>query len=214
MATILETMDNPSAALPACRLCIKRLHSLPAVQNCFTVEFKKGFRGRFSKDERRKTILAVCRSNRVIYDVTFMIYGFGKKKVSAITQMWPCVDIDNGNAKVNPLFDSRVARSLRKLGMEHCCSQWSFGQEGEEEHKLKERWGIATNSRGHFIVADYKDGKVKVYNSSGGFSYSFCPISDDSTTAVIIHDVATDKSDNIYVLVSLKHPGVAEEESC
>lgn len=41
MATILEAVDNLSAALASCRLCIERLHSLPAVQNCFTVELAK-----------------------------------------------------------------------------------------------------------------------------------------------------------------------------
>ena len=213
MSTVLETVDNPSAALPACRLCVERLHSMPAVQNCFTVELRKGLRGRFSKDERREIILAVCRLNRVIYDVTFFTYGFDSKEVSGISQMWPCVTIGNGDANVNPLCDSRVAKTLRKLGMEHCCLQWSFGQEGEEEHKLKEPWGIATNTQGDFIVADHKDGNVKVYNNSGSFLYSFRPVTDDLETAVCAHDVATDSNGNIYVLVTLKKPEADEEES-
>jgi len=29
MATILETVDNPSVGLAACRMCIERLHCLP-----------------------------------------------------------------------------------------------------------------------------------------------------------------------------------------
>ena len=219
MATILETVDNPSEALPACRLCIERLHSLPAVQSCFTVEFKKGFRGHFSKDERREIFLAVCRLNRVVYDVTFLTYGFGNRDVSSILQMWPCVELEKGSAKVNPLQlfpETRVAKTLSKLGMTHFCLQWSFGQDGEEEHKMKDPWGIATNSDGHFIVADLKDGKVKVYDESGKFLYSFCPVTDDTvafTAAVFVHDVATDKNDNIYVLVTLKKPGAQEEES-
>ena len=219
MATILEMVENPSAALPACTLCIERLHSLPAVQSCFTVEFKKGFRGCFSKDERREIVLAVCRLNRVIYDVTFLTYGFGNRDVSSILQMWPCIELEKGSAKVNPLQlfpDSRMAKTLSKLGMTHFCLQWSFGQDGEEEHKMKDPWGIATNSHGHFIVADLKDGKVKVYDGIGKFLYSFCPVTDDAvafTTAVFVHDVATDKNDNIYVLVTLKKPGAQEEES-
>ena len=90
LATILETMGNPSATLPACRLCIERLHSLPAVQNCFTVEFKKGFRGRFSKDERRELILAVCRLNRVSMDLVtkrFLISPKCSLALTSITKM-------------------------------------------------------------------------------------------------------------------------------
>jgi len=211
MATILETVDNPSAAIPACRLCIEKLHSVPAVQNCFTVELKKGLRGRFSKDERREIISAICRLNRVIYDVMFMSYGFGNKDVLDILQTWPCIEVDK--EKVNPLLDSKVAKALHKLGMKHCSLHWSFGQEGEEDHKLKDPWGIVTNTQGHFIVADYKDGNVKVFDSGGNFLYSFCPVTDDSATAVFVHDVATDKNDNIYVLVTVKKPTGEEDGS-
>ena len=213
MATILETVDNPSAALSACRLCLDRLHSLPAVQNCFAVELKKGLRGRFSKDERREIISTICRFNRVIYDVSFMIYGFGNKEMTGIVEIWPCIEIDNGNTKVNPLIDTRVASILRKRDVKHFSVPWSFGQEGEVEHKLKEPWGITTDNHGNFIVADYRDRNVKVFDSTGKFLYSFCPAIDDTATAIFIHDVATDKNDNIYVLVTLKKPGADEDES-
>ena len=84
--------------------------------------------------------------NRGVYDVTFMSYGFGNIEVSDILQMWPCIEIDE--EKINPLLDSKVARTVQKLGMKHCSLHWSFGQEGEEEHKLKDPWGIATNAQG------------------------------------------------------------------
>lgn len=48
LATILETVDDPSAGLLACQLCIEKLHALPAVQNSFDVELKKGLRSLFS----------------------------------------------------------------------------------------------------------------------------------------------------------------------
>jgi len=58
--------------------------------------------------------------------------------------------------------------------MEHCCVKpWSFGQEGEEEHKLKEPRGIATNTDGQFIIAANGDKTVKVFSSSGKFLHSF-----------------------------------------
>ena len=213
MATILEAVDNPSAAITSCRMCIERLHSLPVVQNCFHVELKGSFRGRFSKDERREIISAVCRLNRVVYDVMFMTCGFGNKEVSGIPQMWPSVEIDHGKAKINPLLESKVAKTLHKLGIKHCSLQWSFGQEGEEEHKLKEPWGITTTTQGHFIVADYKDANVKVFDNYGRFLYLFRPVTDEETTVVSVHDVATDENDNIYVLVTIKNPESDEEES-
>ena len=198
MATILETVDNPEIAFAACRVCIEELHSLSAVKICFTVELKGGFWARFSKDERRAIISATCHVNRTIYDVMLMV-SFGSKQLSA--NNWPCVD--TGEEKVDPLCDERVAKVLQKQGMEHCCVAWSFGQEGEEEHKLKWVKGIATNADGQFITADYSDKSVKVFDSSGKFVLQFHPHRNDTETALDVLDVATDVNSNIYVLVSL-----------
>ncbi|KAL9954386.1 hypothetical protein ACROYT_G041917, partial [Oculina patagonica] len=155
MATILETVDNPADAVALCRVCIKELNALSAVQNTFDVQLKKGLgavRGLFGKEERKKIISSVCHVNRVIYDVTQTV---GK---NVDLMMWPSVD--TGENKVDPLRDERVTEVLCKQGMEHCCiTPWSFGQEGEEKHRLKYPSGIATNSSGQFIVGDNEDVK-------------------------------------------------------
>ena len=205
MATILETVDNPGDALAPCRVCVKELNSLSAVQNSFHAQLKKGIqssvRGLFSKDERKKIISDVCHVNRVIYDVSQTV----GQVVHALTS--PTVDV--GEDKVDPLRDGRVTKVLRKQGMEHCCVTWSFGPhfpEGEEGHKLKYSCGIATNSSGQFIVGHNGDSKVKVFDSSGTFIKFFTLPNDDANTKLYLVDVATDMKDNIYVLVRLKKP--------
>ena len=194
MATILETVDNPEDALAPCRVCIEELNSLSAVQNSFDVQFKKGIqalKGLVGKDERRKIISSVCHVNRVIYDVTQIV---GKEF------LW-ISSIDIGEGKVDPLRDKRVAKVLSKQGMEHCLvTPWSFGQEGKEEHKLKNPTGIATNSSGQFIVGDRGDSDVKMFDPSGQFIQYLRLPNDDVKTKLYIHDVATDNKDNIYVL--------------
>ena len=197
MATILETVDNPEDAATPCRVCIEELNSLSAVQKSFDVQLKKGIqalKGLVGKDERRKIISSVCHVNRVIYDVTQTV---GK---DVHLWIWPAVDI--GEDKVDPLRDGRVAEVLRKQGMEHCLvTPWSFGQEGKEEHKLKNPTGIATNSSGQFIVGDEGDNDVKMFDPSGQFIQYLSLPNDDVKTKLYIHDVATDNKDNIYVLV-------------
>ena len=86
--------------------------------------------------------------------------------------------------------------------MEHCHVPWSFGQEGEEEHKLEFPWGIATNSSGQFIVGDRNE--VKIFDPNGHFIQHFSLPNDDVETELYIRDVATDNKDNIYVLVRCK----------
>ncbi|KAL9970633.1 hypothetical protein ACROYT_G023043 [Oculina patagonica] len=194
MATILETVDNPTDALAPCRLCIKELNCLPAVQNSFDVQLKKGLKGLFSKEQRRKIIFSVCHVNRVMYDV---MQALGKDVHLLI---WPAV-VTHAD-KVDPLRDGRLTEVLREQGMDHCCVvPWSFGQGREEKYKLMQPRGIATNSSGHFIVADYGDRNIKAFDSSGNLINQFSPPNDCKSTKFYVHDVATDVNDNMYALV-------------
>ena len=204
MATILETVDNPEDCLRPCKVCVEDLHDLSGVKECFKVELKKGFWARLGKDERRKIISTVCFFNRVVYDVTLMA-RFGSKGELSVN--WPCVN--TGEEQVNPLRNQKVDEVLKKQGMEHCCVKpWLLGQEGEEEHKLKSPSGIATNSKGQFLIADNGDETVKVFDSNGKFDFRFNPQTDDADTKLNILDVATaGEDDKIYLLVGLKKPG-------
>ena len=199
MAAILETVDNPEDALPACRVCIEELNSLSGVRKSFNVELKKGFLARLSDDKRGEIISTVCHVNRVMYDVAFMVARRGE------LLMLP--RIDTGEEKVDPLRDERVAKVLRKQGMEHCFVPWSFGQNGEDEHKLLNPSGITTNKDGQFIVADF--GGLKVFDSNGKFVHHIRPRTDKELEVL---DVATDRVSNLYILVRLKTTGVAGEE--
>ena len=196
-------------ALPECEQCLQKLHSLPAVQKSFNVEFEKSqlnVRGRFGKDERREIISIVCQINRVIYDAT--------QAVGRDVNVWFWPYVDTGEEKVDPLRDGRISKVLHKVSMEHCwVTPWSFGQEGEEEHKLKEPRGIATNHRGQFLIADDGDKTVKVFDSNGKFDLRFNPQTDDADTKLDILDVATaGQDDRIYLMVELKKPGAEEWE--
>ena len=200
MATILETVDNPSDALAACRVCLDELHQVPAVKEYFKVELEEGLRlrARFNKDERRQIIFSVCHANRVIYDVMNML-GSVKR--------WTLPYVETGKENVDPLRNERVVKALKKQGNEHCCLLWSFGQEGEEKHKLMDPRGIATNTKGQFVIADYGDKTVKMFDSKGKFDFRFNPQTDDTHSKLYILDVATAlEDDNIHLLVELKKP--------
>ena len=197
MATILETVDNPADAVPPCGVCVEELNSLPAVQNSFDVQLKTGIqkvRGLFGKEERREIIFNVCHVNRVIFDIAL-----------ALGRLDFCPSVDIGENRVIPLCDVRVRDVLLKHDKEYCCLPLrSLGQEGEEEHKLKDPRGIATNSSGEFIVIDLH--YVKVFDNSGKFVKQ-SSLSTDEVNTIFACEVATDMSDNIFVLTKLKKPG-------
>ena len=191
MATILETVDNPTDALAACSVCLDELHQLPAVKEYFKVELEEGLRlrARFNKDERRQIIFSVCHANRVIYDVMSML-GSGK--------MWTLPGVETGKEKVDPLRNERVIKTLTKQGKENCCipAPWSLVQEGKEKHKLKGPSGIATNTKKQFLIADIRDATVKVFDSNGKFDFRFNPQTDDADKKLYILDVATAGEDD------------------
>ena len=202
MATVLETIDHPADAVASCRVCIEELNSLPVVQQSLQEQLRTGImavKGLFSKEERRKVISGVCLINRVVYDVTQTV------SVKEPLPQWPM--IDTGKEKVDLLRDRRVTKILCRQGMENCSVSWILGHYGEEEHRLNNPSGIATNSSGQYIVADC-DKTIKVFDKSGKFVQRFrvpAPLLDDmgkhlSFTYRVVHLVA-DMNDNIYVPV-------------
>ena len=188
-ATILERVDYPQDALTACRLCLEELHSMPAVQGSFSVEFKKGFWALFSKAVRSEIIVMVYRLNRVICDVMFMVCDGDCRDM---VETWPLVDLRE--EKVSVLSDRRVRESLCKMGLEHYWDPitWSFGE-------LKDPVCVGTNSEGQFIVAEQVKG-VTVFDCTGRYMHHLETPS-PAYYVIRVHDVATDKSDSIYVLM-------------
>lgn len=197
-ATILENVDHPEDALAACRLCLHDLHSMPAVHNNFKVALDNGVRARIKRNKRREIISNVCRVNRVIYDVMRIV-------CEAVDLENHCIDIGN-KTLVDPLRDVRVTQTLPISDITHCCiTPRLLGQDDKmPDSKLKMPQGIATDRKGQFIVGDNEDRSVKVFDHSGKFVKSLCPKPNENGTELSIRDVATDRQDNIYILVRLK----------
>lgn len=202
-AKILENVDQPEEALASCKMSLEDLHSLKGVPESFGVELTQGFRARFYKDDRRQIIASVCRINRAIYDVM--------SKIGISGELLTLPLIGEGKEAVNPLHDSRVAEVLGKLDMEQFFVQpLSLGQEDEEVNKPKIPQGIAADSQGHIIVGDDWDRNVKVFDHTGHFQYSFsCLLSDNPNALWSIADVATDRTDNVYVLIEAEKSATA-----
>ena len=196
--TVRTTGDLKSTlqkALPECEQCLKKLNSLPAVQNSFKVELSKGLlniRGQFGKDERMQIISTVCQINRTIYDAMRTV----GKDVHVL--VWPSVDI--AYDQVDPLRDVRVLQVLEKsekVDMEHyrITPGLSFDMPGIH---------CATNTVGQFLIAEERGETVHVFDKNGMFQFRFRPQTDDAKTKIQIRDLVTeDVSEKIYLLIGL-----------
>ena len=203
-AKILENVDHPQEALAVCKMSLEDLHSLKKVRESFSGELTKGFgRPLFGKEERRQIIASVCQINRAIYDVMSIIGKSGELLSLPL--------IGEGKDTINPLHDSRVAEVLCRLDMEQFSVQpLTLGQQDGKDNQLKIPQGIVADSQGRIIVGDEWDCNVKVYDRFGKFQYSFpCPPSDEPNTVSSIADVATDDSDNAYILIEVEKSTMA-----
>ena len=206
--TVRTTGDLKSTlqkALPECEQCLKKLNSLPAVQNSFKVELSKGLlniRGQFGKDERMQIISIVCQVNRTVYDA---MRTAGKTEDVHVLK-WPYVDI--GEDQVDPLRDVRVLQVLEKsekVDMEHY--RITPGRSFDVTSRIL---GIATNTLGQFLITVEMGKTVHVYDDNGMFQFSFNPQTDDAKTEITIADLVTeDVSEKIYLLI-----GLYNEERC
>ncbi|XP_068731060.1 uncharacterized protein [Montipora capricornis] len=147
----LSVKSTMKGALPECKQCLRKLHSLPDIENNFKVEVKKGLlniRGRFKKEDRREIIAAVWQVNRAINDV------LQPTDETIDICFYPTIDIED--EKIDPRSDQRIAEVLKRLSIEHeSFIVWSFGEDGEDDHKLNNPMGIAINADGEFIIADH-----------------------------------------------------------
>ena len=207
--TVRTTGDLKSTlqkALPECEQCLKKLNSLPAVQNSFKVELSKGLlniRGQFGKDERMQIISTVCQVNRTIYDAMRTV----GKDVHVL--VWPSVDI--GEDQVDPLRDVRVLQMLEKsekVDMEHYRITPGLSFDVTMTGIV-----FATNTVGQFLFAEKGGRTVHVFDKNGTFEFSFNPQTDDAKIEILIADLVTeDVSEKIYLLIELYNKGGWERE--
>ena len=206
--TVRSTGDLKSTlqkALPECEQCLKKLNSLPAVQNSFKSELSQGFlniRGRFGKDERMQIISTVCQVNRTVYDA---MRTAGKTEDVHVLK-WPYVD--TGEDQVDALRDVRVLQVLEKsekVDMEHYCITPGFSF---DVNLGRCRGILRTNTLGQFLIAENKEETVHVYDKNGVFQFSFNAQTDDAKTKIQIRDLVTeDVSEKIYLLIELRNKG-------
>ena len=207
LAIILEKVDYLTDALPACRLCLKELHSMPAVKKSLDVYLQHGFKSKFNKAEREEIIRSVCRMNRVIFKITEIV------EEDTDFSLWPCVDL--GKDKVDPLRDVRVTKTIEEEDPEYfLLKAWPFFQEGEETRMFKD-WFITTNTKGQFIIVGtygynglpYSECiLLKVFDRNGNLLQSLhlkLPVtaSADGVLAPVITDIASDRARNVFLLV-------------
>lgn len=195
MVQLLEGADDPTRALLFCKGYIEDMHGMETIKANFQTEFEKtGPRKRLKKETRRNIISYVYLVNRVVFDIA---QSFGGDRVFRDLFIWPAIEIEINKNKKEEIDVLRDPRLDGFLGEKMIPVVWSFGNQGEEDHRLKRPQCIATNTKGEFVVLD--NTTIKTYNSSGEYLNCSClPI--DCKCEFHTVDADTDKDGNLYLL--------------
>ena len=197
VSDILECLDSPDTAVASCLSFLKKLHSLPAIQQTVDVYINGGVKSLMSKAERVDNVKSVMLVNYVLFDYVSKFSG----KNPAL-QCWPTVEIPDRN--FHPICEWMLISQRKSMGKE--LDQHPGRVELDEEISPYDDCA-AVNSRSEVVLAS--GGSVKVISTTGESKTVELP--DPKEFDVTEHRVvahAVDKNDKVYVIRRLERPTV------
>ena len=198
VSEILECLDSPDTAVASCLSFLKKLHSLPAIQQTFDVYINGGVKSLMSKAERVDNVKSVMLVNYVLFDYALK---FGGKYPAP--QCWPTVEISDRSFR--PISEWMLISQRKSMGKE--LDQRPDRVELDEEiSPYDDR--AAVNSRSEVIVLA-SDGSVKVISTTGESKTVELPDPKEfDVTEHRVVELAVDKNDKVYVIRRLQRPTV------
>ena len=99
VSEILEYLESPETAITGCLSFLKKLHSLPAIQETFLVYLDGGMKSLLNKSERVENVRSVMLINYVLFQY---VSKFSSIKYSAVLA-WPTIKLDDRS--FNPILN-------------------------------------------------------------------------------------------------------------
>ena len=183
VSDILECLDSPDTAVASCLSFLKKLHSLPAIQQTFDVYINGGVKSLMSKAERVDNVKSVMLVNYVLFDYAWKFGG----KYPAL-QCWPTVEISDRSFR--PILEWMLISQRKSMGKE---LDQHPGRVELDEEIIPYR--AAVNSRSE-VIALASDGSVKVISTTGESKTVELP----DPTEFSVQALAVDKNDKVYVV--------------
>ena len=190
VSEILEYLHNPENAIEGCMSFLKKLHSLPAIQEMFNVYISNEEMEPLNKDERLENVKSIMLINCHLYD-----YVLKLSAKNPVLQCWPRIELaDRG---FHPILNEWTLISDRT----------SMGKELNQHRskvELDEHYNPAVNSRSEVIVKGSAN-SIKVISRTGESKTVELP--DPKEFHVTKHwDVAlaVDKNDKVYVMITVE----------
>ena len=111
VSEILERLDNPEIAITGCLSFLKKLHSLPAIQEVFNVYMNGGVKALMNKAERVDTVKSIMLINYVLFKY---VSKFGS--TYAFVPAWPTIELTERS--FNPILHWQEISTRKSMGNE------------------------------------------------------------------------------------------------
>ena len=201
VSEILERLDNPEIAITGCLSFLKKLHSLPAIQEVFNVYMNGGVKSLINKAERVDNVKSIMLINYVLFKY---VSKFGSKY--AFVPAWPTIELTERS--FNPILHWQEISTRKSMGDEL--------PQHPSRLELKKSIDFPVAVNGYGDVVSLYSNSVTVISKTGEkkeiklpATYRECEIFYQFNEGV-----AVDKNNNIYFVKGLTTRAVnGDEES-
>ena len=189
ISEILECLESPETAITGCLSFLKKLHSLPAIQETFSVYLNGGMKSLLNKSERVENVQSVMLINRVLFQY---VSKFSSKY--SIVLAWPTIEL--ADRSFNPILSWQEISTRKSMGDE--LTQLLNGLILDERINP---YCSAVNSHGDVIVG-VGTGSIKIMNKTGESKVVKLPepMSEGKVIDQRVRGLAVDKNNNAYMV--------------
>ena len=190
VSEILESLESPETAITGCLSFLKKLHSLPAIKEIFTVYLNGGIKSILNKSERAENVKSVMLINYVLFHY---VWKFSSRYCCSVFT-WPTIQLaDRG---FRPILEWQEVLTRKSRGNE---LQIQPPNELLLHGPVLPEYSVVNS---HCDVVIKHSSSIKVISKSGEVKAVKLP-----QPRVIKHYItglAVDSNDNVYVLRCLE----------
>ena len=195
ISRILESLEDPEAAVATCKGYLEELHDLRAVQKTFTRYLDGGITAIFGKEKRREYVASVTVINFVLFDFT---RRFTKLPLNLFK--WPRIELSHGDGTYHPMLaDSEILEQ-------------SGAQPTNQISSSESAFNLLSvvNSKREIITWDFES-SINVFDTTTGAIRLFCRLSKEltgtGTRTTWVFGIAIDGCDNVYTVLQYEATG-------
>ena len=197
VSEILECLDRPKTAITGCLSFLKKFHSLPAIQEIFSVYLNGGIKSMLNKSERVENVKSVMLINYVLFQY---VSKFSSKYSFDLLLSMPTIELPDRS--FSPMLDWQEVATRKSMGKE-------LTQHPSRRILIDE--GIfprvcAVNGHGDVLtLRNYDSDEIQVISYKTG-ECKMIKLPDPRKGEVIgqyIEGLAVDNNNNVYVVVRL-----------